>query len=88
MYEGIIDANNLPTLDLHGEICDIARVKINEFIKDNIKLKNNYIAIIHGKGTGKIKEVTHNTLKNNRYVLEYKIYYFNEGLTIVKLVTL
>lgn len=88
MYEGIIDIFKLPTLDLHGEICDIASVKINDFIKDNIKLKNKYIAIIHGKGTGKVKETTHNTLKSNKCVLEYKVCIFNDGMTLVKLNTL
>lgn len=87
MYEGIIDINKLPTLDLHGEIVDIARVKIIDFIGDNIKQQNKYISIIHGKGTGKIKEVTHDTLKNNKDVLDYKICYFNDGETLVKLNT-
>lgn len=87
MYEGIIDLAKLPTLDLHGEIVDIARIKIIDFISDNIKLKNKYVAIIHGKGTGKVKEITHDTLKNNKDVLEYKTCYFNDGETIVKLNT-
>ncbi len=88
MFEYIIDINKLPTLDLHGESSDIARIYINDFINDNIKLKNNTITIIHGKGTGKLREITHETLKNNKNVLEYKIWYFNEGVTLVKLNTL
>ncbi len=85
MFDEIININKLPTLDLHGEICDIARVRINEFINDNLLLKNKYVAIIHGKGLGKIKEVTMNTLKENKYVLEYKICFLNDGETLVKL---
>lgn len=85
MFEGLIDINNIPTIDLHGEYVDIARLYINDFINDNIKLKNEYIGIIHGKGTGKLKELTKEVLKNNKNVLEYKICYFNDGMTLVKL---
>ena len=48
-------------------------------------MKNEYIAIIHGKGSGKLKEATKQVLSINKYVLEYKICYFNEGMTLVKL---
>ena len=46
MFSEIINTSNFPTLDLHGEICDIARVLINDFISDNIKEKNKVIVII------------------------------------------
>lgn len=76
---------NLPTLDLHGETRDIAKVLINEFIEDNYKMKNTKVIIIHGVGTKTILKETQNTLKNNKYVLEYKIDNFNTGQTIVTL---
>lgn len=85
MFSEIINTSNLPTLDLHGEICDIARVLINDFISDNIKEKNKVIVIIHGKGSGNIKKITHEVLRENRSVLEYKTSYFNDGMTLVKL---
>lgn len=84
MFE-LVDINRIPSLDLHGEIGDIARIRVNEFINDNIKLKNKYVAIIHGKGTGIVKKATHEALKNNKYVEEYKTYYYNDGMTIVKI---
>ena len=84
MFE-IYDISKLPIIDLHGEISDFAKIRINDFINDNIKLKNKYIGIIHGKGTGVLKKVTQDTLKCNKYVEEFKVYYFNDGMTIVKL---
>ena len=84
MFE-IIDVNKIPTLDLHGEYADIARVLINSFIIENVRLKNEYVAIIHGKGTGIIKKTTHEVLNYNKNVSEYKLYWFNDGMTIVKL---
>jgi len=85
MLEELVNVNNLPTLDLHGESSDIAKVLIEGFIKENIKLKNYNIAIIHGKGLGILKKTTHEVLKHNKDVLDFKIYYFNDGMTIVKL---
>ena len=88
MFEEIINIDKLPTLDLHREYPEIAIIRINDFIKDNVKLKNKYVVIVHGKGKGIIKKTTHDTLKNNNLVLEYKLYIFNEGATIIKLNTL
>ncbi len=85
MFDDLYSYSNLPTLDLHGEIGCAASIFINDFVKDNIKLKNKYIAIVHGIGTGKLKKVTFDTLKNNKNVLEYKLCIFNEGMTIAKL---
>ena len=76
---------NLPTLDLHGETRDIAKVLINEFIEDNYKMKNEKVIIIHGVGTKTLLKETQKTLKTNKYVLEYKIDNFNAGQTIVTL---
>lgn len=87
MFE-LVDINKIPSLDLHGEIGDFARIRVNEFINDNIKLKNKYVAIIHGKGTGIVKKATHEALKNNKFVEEYKTYYYNDGMTLVKLRTM
>ena len=88
MFEGIISIDNLPKLDLHGEIGDISRVMIYDFIRDNIKLKNKYVVIIHGKGSLVVKKVTYEVIKNNKDVLDYKLCYYNDGATILKLNTL
>ena len=77
--------DNVPKLDLHGESSDTARVMINDFINDNIKLKNEIIVIVHGIGTGILKNTTHNILKMNKNVLEYQIDFYNNGSTIVRL---
>ena len=84
MFE-IIDVNRIPSLDLHGESSDIARVLIDGFIKENIKLKREFIAIVHGKGTGILRNTTREVLTHNKCVEEFKLYWFNDGMTIVKL---
>ncbi len=81
----IIFINNLPTLDLHGFDRQTAKVAIDDFINDNIKMKNSFIVIIHGIGSGILKETTQKTLAINKKVIEYKIYPFNVGCTIAKI---
>lgn len=82
----VIFIDNLPKLDLHGYDRQTARVAINDFINDNIKMKNEFIIIIHGIGSGIVKNATNDTLSKNKNVLEYKSYYYNNGCTIVQLV--
>lgn len=74
-----------PNIDLHGEDRIGAKVKVNSFIDDSLKLKNYTIVIIHGKGKGIVKESVYELLKNDKRVLEYKQDNFNNGITIVKL---
>lgn len=77
--------NNIPTLDLHGEIRDSARVLVKEFIEDNYKLKNNKILIVHGIGKGIIKDEVYKILKTNKFVEDYHVNMFNLGCTVVHL---
>lgn len=81
----VIFIDNLPKLDLHGIDRETARVLVNDFIKDNIKMKNEIIVIIHGIGTGIIRKTVNETLKKNKNVIEYKSFYNNLGSTIVKI---
>lgn len=74
-----------PYIDLHGLTKIEAIVKTNEFINDNIKLRNFNIIIIHGKGSGILKEGIHEFLKKDKRVIEFKTDNFNDGITIVKI---
>ena len=77
--------SNLPSLDLHGYDRDYARIMINEFIDDNYKMKKKKVLIIHGIGTGILKKTTHETLRKNKHVSNYKIDNFNVGTTVVEI---
>ncbi|MDD6323435.1 MAG: Smr/MutS family protein [Bacilli bacterium] len=81
----VIFTESLPKLDLHGFDRQTAVVAINDFINDNLKMGNEVILIIHGIGTGIIRNVTTNTLKKNKNVIEYKSVYNNRGCTIVQI---
>ncbi len=79
----VIFTDNLPTLDLHGYDRETAQVAIADFIRDNIKLKNEVIVIVHGIGSGILRKCTHDYLRRCKNVSEFKINYFNEGSTLV-----
>lgn len=81
----VIFIDSLPKLDLHGFDRETSRVLIDDFIKDNIKMKNEFLVIVHGVGSGIIKNTTLETLKKNKLVKDYKIHNFNIGCTIVQL---
>ena len=83
--ENVIFTDNLPSVDLHGLDRLSARIKINEFINDNKKMKNSIVVIIHGIGSGILKKETNDTLKNNKDVIDYKIFYNNDGMTLAKI---
>ena len=77
--------NRYPSIDLHGFDRDSARMTVNDFIDENLFLKNEMIVIIHGIGSGIVKKEVHDTLRVNKNVLEYKTDNFNSGCTVVRL---
>lgn len=81
----ILFYNSLPKLDLHGYDAQTARVAILDFIKDNQKMKNEIILIIHGNGSGILKKVTISVLRKNKNVLEFKGIIGNAGCTVARI---
>ena len=76
---------NLPSLDLHGYDIETARVSTNDFVNDNLIMKNSKIVIIHGKGTGMVKKSVHETLSRRKEVIKYHTDSLNDGCTIAYL---
>lgn len=76
---------NLPRIDLHGYDIETARVATNDFVDDNIILKNKKILIIHGKGTGLVKRSVHDVLSRRKEIVKYHTDRLNDGCTIAYL---
>lgn len=74
---------NLPTIDLHGDDREIARVKTNDFVDEAFFMGWSQIVIIHGIGSGIVKRTVHDTLERNNKVIRYHVYGTNIGCTIV-----
>ena len=74
-----------PHLDLHG--CDrtVAVAMTKMFIDENIKIDNKVLVIVHGKGEGILKNATHEYLRSDKRILEYKTNNYNDGETIIYL---
>ena len=81
----LLPLNKYPSLDVHGETRDTIYTVLKEFVSDNIKLKNSTIIIVHGKGTGILKQEIHYYLKNMKEVKNYHLYYWNQGVTGIEL---
>ena len=81
----VLFIESFPKLDLHGYDRDTAGMLINDFIRDNVKLKNEIVVIVHGIGLGILRKKTIEVLGNNSNVLEYKGIIGNSGCVIVKL---
>ena len=74
-----------PRLDVHGETYESVSLYIMNFIEDNYKLGNRFIAVVHGKGEGILKKRVHEILKNNKKVKDFYINNWNVGETIIEL---
>lgn len=75
----------LPQLDVHGFTEDTVMTVVNDFINDNIKLRNRKIVVVHGKGEGILKRKIHDSLRKDKRVIKYYLYNFNIGCTIIEL---
>lgn len=74
-----------PKLDLHGFDRETARVAINDFIRDQVKLKQEIVVIVHGFGSGVLRRVTNETLRQNKMIVDYKSFYYNNGCTVAQI---
>ena len=77
--------SSYPSIDLHGMDREYAVFKAREFIDDCYKLKYEKIVIIHGVGTGILKDTVRSYLQKEKRVLEYKLDFMNPGCTLVTL---
>ena len=74
MFNEIIDISKLPTLDLHGEFSDIARIRINEFIE--VARFNGYIIEENKTGYEEysyIKDIYYAVNRQNAYDIQFLI---------------
>jgi len=85
VYVNDIFLERLPKIDLHGYDRESARVAVNDFIDESLVLGNFEVVIIHGIGSGIVKNMVQDTLKRNKKVLSYHIDGMNNGCTIVNL---
>lgn len=77
-----------PEINVIGKNVEEAIFIIDKFLDDSSLAKLNSVRIIHGKGTGKLRNGIHTFLKNNIHVKSYRLGTFGEGemgVTVVEL---
>lgn len=74
-----------PYIDIHAEYSEIAKVLINQFLNESIKMGEEKVIILHGKGKDILRQTTHEILKKNPNVIKYYYDGINNGLTVVEL---
>ena len=75
-------------INLIGENVDTAIMALDKYLDNCTMAHLKQVRVIHGKGTGKLREGIHNYLKKSKYVSSYRIAGYGEGdygVTIVEL---
>ena len=77
-----------PEIDIRGERAEEAIQKIQEFIDEAIMFEVSQLRILHGKGTGILKETIRNYLRSEPMVRTFKdehVDFGGAGITVVNL---
>jgi len=77
--------DKLPLCDLHGEIRETVPIILNNFIEEQLILKQTKFIVMHGIGEGVVKEACYDHLKQNKHVKDFYLEPTNAGITIVNL---
>lgn len=77
--------SRVPSLDLHGMDREITKILVKEFIRDHYKMGTEKVVIIHGIGTGVLRNTVRDVLKREKLVESFYLDFFNVGTTVVTL---
>ncbi|MCD8008612.1 MAG: Smr/MutS family protein, partial [Clostridiales bacterium] len=75
-------------LDIRGMTCDEGVAMVERFLDSAVMAHLTGVSIIHGKGTGVLRQAVHQYLKTCKYVKRYRLGRFGEGedgVTVVEL---
>lgn len=88
-YKNISKSRNIKTeINILGLTVDEAILVVDKFLDDCSIANLQTVRIIHGKGTGKLKNGIHQFLKSNSHVKNFRLGSFGEGemgVTVVEL---
>jgi len=76
------------SIDLRGMTSEEVIMDVEKYIDDAVLSNLGQITIIHGKGTGVLRQTIHNLLKSHKYVSDFRIGEYNEGGNGATIVTL
>lgn len=76
-----------PELNLLGRTVDEALAELDKYLDDAYLARLSTVRIVHGKGTGALRNAVHNHLKRIKYVKSYRLGEYGEGDAGVTIVT-
>lgn len=82
-------ANIRTEINLIGKNCDDAIAALDKYLDDAYMTHLNNVRVVHGKGSGALRNAVHNYLKGVPYVKSYKLGEYGEGdagVTIVNFI--
>lgn len=77
-----------PELDIRGMMAYEAEDVVEMYIQNASMAGLNTVSIIHGKGTGALRDAVHRLLRSNKLVDSFRIGLYGEGDSGVTVVTL
>jgi DNA mismatch repair protein MutS2 len=79
--------NIRPEVNLLGKTVDEALYELDKYLDDAIMSNLPSVRVVHGKGTGALRNAVHNYLKKHKGVKSYRLGEFGEGDAGVTIVT-
>lgn len=76
-----------PEVNLIGMTVDEAMPELEKYLDDAYLAHLQQVRVVHGRGTGALKNAVHNKLRKLKYVDSYRLGVFGEGDTGVTIVT-
>ena len=76
-----------PEVNLIGMTTDEALPELEKYLDDAYLAGLNTVRVVHGRGTGALKNMVHQRLKKLKYVKDFRLGVFGEGDTGVTVVT-
>ena len=87
-YQQAVSKTFSPSLDLRGQMGDEAWFTVDKYLDEAMLANVKNVTLIHGKGTGALREAIKKHLKNDRRVKSYRAGIYGEGdsgVTVVEL---
>ena len=80
-----LPSSRVREIDLHGYTVERARESVLEFINRAILDEESRLHIIHGHGSGRVKEGVHSLLSSLDVIRHFEVNQVNSGVTVVYL---
>lgn len=68
-----------PEIDLRGMDCVDAICVLDRYLDEAMRSNLPSVRIIHGKGTGALRNAVQQSLRNNRFIKKFRLGVYGEG---------